>query len=146
MGDIPGVKGFRLMEGQPVALGPFGADFSQGKRHRLEVTFDDGSIQNIDISETSYKGMLSNLARQGVGIEQRLVARAVVASEESRTVVAEKVMPLDVTPQEALETLKEVGKPAPEPPKLQPTERPVRWSDDDLFYDDLELFYDEEDD
>jgi hypothetical protein len=114
--DIPGLKGLRLMEGQPVALGPFGADFSQGKRHRLELELNDGSIHNIEISATAYKELLAGFARQGVTIEQRLMARAVVASEQDRTVVAEKAMPLDVTPKQAVEALKEVGRP-PEPAK-----------------------------
>jgi DNA-binding GntR family transcriptional regulator len=61
--DVAGVKGLRLMQGQPVTL------------------------------------------------EQRLVARAIVATEKDHKVVAEQVMPLDVTPKQAIEALKEVGKP-----------------------------------
>jgi hypothetical protein len=113
VGDVPGVKGLRLMEGQPVALGPLGPNFSQGKQHRLELTLEDGTIQNIGISETAYRELMAGLVRQGVTLEQRLMARAVVASEKDHEVVAEQAMPLDVSVKQAVETLKEVGKPSP---------------------------------
>lgn len=148
MGDVPGVRGLRLMEGQPVALGPLGPDFSQGKRCRLEITLEDNAIQNIDISETAYRELMAGLVRQGVTLEQRLVARAVVASEKDHKVVAEKVMPLDVSVKQSVETLKEVGRPAPTAKELTWDEARDHKNDyEDETYgfydDDLDLYEDE---
>lgn len=137
MGEIAGVKGLRLLAQQPVALGPFAPDVSQGKKYFIELQFEDGSIQNIGIENAVYNQLLLNLAGQGVGTEQRMVARARMASEKIGEVVAEKPLPLDATGKEVLDALNEVVHPPPVPSNsrlLDPFGEEGEYDDND-FYD-----------
>jgi hypothetical protein len=77
---IHGIKEFRLLAQQPVALLPGrGVDVSSEQRHFLEVTFENNAVLNIPITKSAHDVWIAALREQGVSIEQRVSARGSVA-------------------------------------------------------------------
>lgn len=117
----------RLLVQQPVALGPVKWDFGQGKRHVLELMFDDGTAMNITISKGAHDDILAGLGRQaGVSIEQRVAAQERVIGEKPVDPGREKVLPLNATQQDAVNALREVtGHVHNDMDELEPWKKPI---------------------
>ena len=141
MADIHGLRALRLIVGKPVALAPHGHDFSQAKGFFLEMEFNDGSVIDVGITKRVYDDIITDFAKQCVGLEQRMEVRdrATVEGRHNNPASAE-ALALDATPLQVTAALNRT-KPseAVTPIRMQELDTPLWGDSDDGIVVGLEL-------
>lgn len=115
MADIPGFKDIRLLAQKPIPIAPVAAGFGRpppgAMIYTMEVSFEDGSVINVPLTQGLHDKLRERMATQpGVGLEERMAARgAVVLSGEQKKPVREQLLPLDASGQQIVEALQTVS-------------------------------------
>lgn len=92
---IPGIKSFRLVEQQPVALMPnTGVNFGYKKLFFMEVSFADGSMVSVELHPRGYRELMAR-CQANAPMEHRVVAEGEVRKDGGTTPAEGIPLPVD---------------------------------------------------